>query len=71
MRAAQIAVEDRLSRPALAVLYHLVQDKLGCMEVFDRDDARERKGLEHARTELLTLLGKQLPAPSKPVRALR
>jgi hypothetical protein len=36
----------------------LVEIKLSCVEIFDREDAREVKALESCRNELLALGGK-------------
>ena len=44
-----------LSRNTLETLIDLVEIKLGCMEVYDRDDKRELKALEACRDELMTL----------------
>ena len=41
-----------LSKKTLETLIDLVENKLGCMEVFDREDARELARLEKARREL-------------------
>jgi hypothetical protein len=41
-----------LSSSTLEVLFDLVEIKLGCVEVYDRDDARELKVLQRARIEL-------------------
>ncbi len=44
-----------LSRRSIETLIDLVEIKLGCMEVYDRDDARELNVLEACRKELSTL----------------
>jgi len=44
-----------LSRPTVETLIDLVEIKLGCIEIYDRDDARELKALEACREELLAL----------------
>jgi len=44
-----------LSRPTVETLIDLVEIKLGCIEIYDRDDARELKALEACRDELLAL----------------
>ncbi|HEX6978074.1 MAG TPA: hypothetical protein VF342_02130 [Alphaproteobacteria bacterium] len=46
-----------LSRRSIDTLLDLVENKLSCMEVFDREDARELAILEHARRELAALAG--------------
>ncbi len=43
-----------LSRRSIETLIDLVEIKLGCMEVYDRDDARELNVLEACRKELST-----------------
>jgi len=47
-----------LSRGTLELLLDLLEIKLSCLEVYDREDARERRNLEHARTEVSALLGR-------------
>ena len=49
---------ERLSRSSAEMLLDLVEIKLGCLEVWDRDDARELKTLARAREELAALLGR-------------
>ncbi|SMF48372.1 hypothetical protein SAMN06265365_11659 [Tistlia consotensis] len=44
-----------LSKRSLETLLDLVEIKLSCMEVWDRDDRRELQSLEAARTELRSL----------------
>jgi hypothetical protein len=44
-----------LSRPTVETLIDLVEIKLGCIEIYDRDDARELKALEACRDELMAL----------------
>ena len=65
MSAVQIAADCPFSAPALKVMFSLIGEKLGRMEVMDRDDARELRTLENARAELLGLLGIKAPAKSK------
>ncbi len=48
-----------LSRRSIDTLLDLVENKLSCMEVFDREDARELAILEHARRELAALANQQ------------
>ncbi|MFN4089723.1 MAG: hypothetical protein ACK4QW_11875 [Alphaproteobacteria bacterium] len=52
-----------LSRSTAELLIDLVEIKLGCMEVWDREDARELKALEKARAELAAMLGRPAPSP--------
>jgi hypothetical protein len=44
-----------LSRPTVETLIDLVEIKLGCIEIYDRDDARELRALEACRDELMAL----------------
>ncbi|MBI3711047.1 MAG: hypothetical protein HY246_25665 [Proteobacteria bacterium] len=46
-----------LSRRSAQALIDLVEIKLSCMQVLDREDARELAVLEHARRELMALAG--------------
>ena len=48
----------KLSQGSLETLIDLVEIKLSCMEVFDRDDAREIAGLEACLGELKGLAGR-------------
>jgi hypothetical protein len=50
-----------LSRRSIHTLLDLVEIKLSCMQVFDREDARELAILEHARCELAGLAGGERP----------
>lgn len=45
-----------LSKRTIETLNDLVEIKLSCIQVFDRDDAREMAALEAARRELAELL---------------
>lgn len=47
-----------LTERALETLIDLVENKLACLEVFDRDDARELTNLEHCLNELQTMAGR-------------
>lgn len=47
-----------LSNKSIEALMKLVEIKLDCVEIFDREDAREVKALERCRNELLALGGK-------------
>lgn len=47
-----------ISTQSLDALIDLVEIRLSCMEVWDRDDARELNRLQQARGELLTLAGR-------------
>ena len=44
-----------LSKRTLETLIDLVEIKLSCVEIYDRDDARELSALEQCRGELLAL----------------
>ncbi len=46
-----------LSRDALETLLDLVEIRLGSVEVFDREDARELRQLEKIRDQLSAMLG--------------
>lgn len=46
-----------LSRRSIQTLMDLVENKLSCMQVVDREDARELATLESARRELSSMLG--------------
>jgi hypothetical protein len=45
-----------LSKRSIATLLDLVEIKLSCIEVMDREDAREMAALEGAKRELMTIL---------------
>ena len=45
-----------LSKPVIETLVDLVEIKLSCIEVYDREDSRELDSLERCRRELLTLI---------------
>lgn len=51
-----------LSKRSVETLIDLVEIKLSCLQVFDRDDAKELATLEQARNELETLV----PSRSQP-----
>ena len=58
-----------LTRKSIDTLIDLVENKLGCMEVYDREDARELAKLEKCRRELLGLQvggakGRVIPFPA-------
>lgn len=56
-----------LSRQAVEMLIDLVDNKLTCMEVFDRDDAREQNLLQHTMDELARL-SRIVPQAAQPKR---
>ncbi len=45
-----------LSKPVIETLVDLVEIKLSCIEVYDREDSRELDSLERCRRELLALI---------------
>ena len=45
-----------LSKPVIETLVDLVEIKLSCIEVYDREDSRELDSLELCRRELQTLI---------------
>ncbi len=45
-----------LSKRSVETLIDLVEIKLSCIQVFDRDDAKELAALEQARRELSDIL---------------
>lgn len=55
-----------LSSKALETLIDLVEIKLSCLEVYDRDDARELSNLENCLRELRVLAGHD-PSEKAPV----
>ena len=72
-RHRKIETSNGLSRDALETLLDLVEIRLGAVEIYDRDDARELKQLEKTRDQLHTILGiapaangKIQPARAKP-----
>ncbi len=53
-----------LSKRSIEALVDLVEIKLSCLDVFDREDAREKACLENARRELISLMAaKRVAAP--------
>ncbi|MEM7222744.1 MAG: hypothetical protein AAF495_07190 [Pseudomonadota bacterium] len=54
-----------LTPRALETLIDLVEIKLSCLEVIDREDARERDNLEHCLCELTGLAGDAKQAASQ------
>jgi hypothetical protein len=54
-----------LSKRSIETLVDLVEIKLSCLDVFDREDAREKACLENARRELVAMMAaKRVIAPS-------
>jgi hypothetical protein len=53
-----------LSKRSIEALVDLVEIKLSCLDVFDREDAREKACLENARRELIAMMAaKRAMAP--------
>ena len=57
-----------LSQRSIETLLDLVEIKLSCIEVYDREDAREKSYLENARRELSAMRGRRLTAVSPMAR---
>ena len=55
-----------LSQRSIETLLDLVEIKLSCLEVYDREDAREKSYLENARKELSAMKGRRLAAVANP-----
>jgi hypothetical protein len=54
-----------LSKRSIEALVDLVEIKLSCLDVFDREDAREKACLENARRELVAMMAaKRVMAPA-------
>lgn len=53
-----------LSGSSIETLMELLEAKLGCVEIFDREDAREVKNLERCRDELQAYRPKRRSAPA-------
>lgn len=66
---AVVQMNSSVSGSTVELLLDLVEIKLGCIEVYDRDDARELKALHKARKELSGLLGR--PVLDEAIPALR
>lgn len=45
-----------LTKRSVETLIDLVEIKMSCLQVFDRDDAKELAALEQARRELIALV---------------
>jgi hypothetical protein len=60
-----------LTKRSVETLIDLVEIKLSCLQVFDRDDAKELAALEQARRELVEILpsrSKVVTFPETPVQ---
>jgi hypothetical protein len=54
-----------LSRATVETLIDLVEIKLSCVEVYDRDDSRELANLQRCKEELLDIVGLGGKAPAE------
>lgn len=54
-----------LSRASVETLIDLVEIKLSCVEVYDRDDSRELVNLQRCKEELMDLAGITHKAPAE------
>ena len=54
-----------LSRASVETLIDLVEIKLSCVEVYDRDDSRELVNLQRCKEELMNLAGLGQKAPAE------
>lgn len=57
-----------LSQRSIETLLDLVEIKLSCLEVYDREDAREKSYLENARKELGSMKARRLTTVSPVAR---
>ena len=51
-----------LSQRSIETLLDLVEIKLSCLEVYDREDAREKSCLENVRRELSAMKSRRVAA---------
>ena len=56
-----------LSQRTLDTLVDLVEIKLSCLEIYDREDSRELQNLERCRDELLNMTQKLDSSPAEVV----
>lgn len=54
-----------LSQRSIETLLDLVEIKLSCLEVYDREDAREKSYLEGSRRELMSMLQSRRPSAAR------
>jgi hypothetical protein len=54
-----------LSQRSIETLLDLVEIKLSCLEVYDREDAREKSYLESSRRELMSMMRSKRPAAER------
>ena len=62
------AAMSSLSQRSIETLLDLVEIKLSCLEVYDREDAREKSYLENARRELSSMKARRLAVVSPVAR---
>ncbi|MFM9846999.1 MAG: hypothetical protein ACKVP3_07555 [Hyphomicrobiaceae bacterium] len=55
-----------LSKRSIEALVDLVEIKLSCLDVFDREDAREKAILENARRELIAIAAGKRAVAAQP-----
>lgn len=56
-----------ISQRTLDTLVDLVEIKLSCLEIYDREDSRELQNLERCRDELLNMTEKLGSSPAEVV----
>ena len=56
-----------ISQRTLDTLVDLVEIKLSCLEIYDREDSRELQNLERCRDELLNMTQKLGSSPAEVV----
>jgi len=56
-----------MTQRSLDTLIDLVEIKLSCLEIYDKDDARELANLEHCLDELNALAGRNAIRPKEVV----
>ena len=66
MAITTVSRAPSVSRNTVELLIDLVEIKLGCVEIYDREDARELRALERAKNELAALLSRKSPTVSMP-----
>jgi len=54
-----------LSRATVETLIDLVEIKLSCVEVYDRDDSRELVNLQRCKEELMDIAGSGQKVPAE------
>jgi hypothetical protein len=59
-----------LSQRSIETLLDLVEVKLSCLEVYDREDAREKTYLETSRRELMSMIQSKRSAAARPTERI-